>query len=151
VPLLKFYTLQVVFTIVLSIWLAYKCFYNTILVTHFWLLMGLKEPLLCDGSGRRVSGENGNKAHIYAQTGTQKNDVHCQISSRSRCTPLGIFLILESRQGNVIGTMNSQNAKNNDPMTAHTVISTILFKWQTTESHYRALAFAITQNMKPVA
>ena len=40
---------------------------------------------------------------------------------------------------------------NNEHMTAHTVISTILFKWQTTESHYRALASAITQNMKPVA
>jgi hypothetical protein len=149
--LLTFYTLQVVFTILLSIWLGYKFFYNTILVTHFWLLMGLKEPLLCDGSGGQVSGENDNRDHIYAQTGTQKNDVHYEISSRSRCTPLGIFLILESRQGNVIGTMNSQNAKNNEHMTAHTVISTILFKWQTTESHYRALASAITQNMKPVA
>jgi hypothetical protein len=108
--------------------------------------MGLKEPLLCDYSWDGVPDEN--EAHIWTKTGTQKNQVHYQISPRSRCTQLCIFLILESRQGNVIGALESQNAKNNEHMTEHTITSTILFKWQTTESHYRALAAAIAQNIK---
>ncbi|MFQ3206403.1 MAG: hypothetical protein ACI9IT_000539 [Glaciecola sp.] len=114
--------------------------------------MGLKEPLLCDDSEGGVPDENDHEVYVYTKTGTQKNEVHYQLSSRSRCTQLCIFLILESRQGNVIGAEDSQNARNHEHMVAHTTTtSTILFKWQTTESHYRALASAMTQNKKRIA
>lgn len=130
----------------LGIWLGYRFFCNTILETHFWISLGRKETLLCDYSG--VGEPDDNEAHIQAKYGPQKNDVHYQISPRSRCTQLCIFLILESRQGNVLGAIDSQNVRNNEHMTAHAITSTILFNWQTTESNYRALASAITQNIK---
>lgn len=111
--------------------------------------MGQKEPLLCDYSDDELSDDH--EAQIYAKTGTQDNQVHYQISSRSRCTQLCIFLILESRQGNVLASMDGQKTKSNEHMTAHFTTSTVLFKWHTTESHYRALASAITRNIKRAA
>ncbi|MFT5711646.1 MAG: hypothetical protein ACI9DQ_000041 [Glaciecola sp.] len=126
----------------LSLWLGYMFFCNTLLATHFWISMGRKELLLSEYSETGIS-EN-NDEHIWTENGPQSNEVHYQISPRSRCTQLCIFLILESRQGNAKKTADGQNVKNNE----HTIASTILFKWQTTESHYRALACAIAQNTK---
>lgn len=50
-----------------------------------------------------------------------------QICSRSRYTQFCIFLVLESKHRRVVS-------------------STILFKWQLSEKHYRALTLAIAQH-----
>jgi len=113
--------------------------------------MGQQERLLCKYSGGRVSGDNGHEAQMHEQSAEQKSAVVYQISSRSRCTQLCIFLILESKQGNILSSGVGHRTDNDAQTTARIITSTILFKWQTTESHYRALASAIAQNKKPAS
>jgi hypothetical protein len=142
------YILQLAFSMLLSIWLGFTLFCSTTLETHFLISMSQENPLLGDCYKEISSDTNDHKAHINKKTHSQKTDVYYQISSRSRCTQLCIFLILEPTQEHIIGLSSAIKVVPNNDKIADMIKSIILFKWQTTESHYRALASAITQNTK---
>jgi|GEM_PF-6113310 hypothetical protein len=142
------YILQLIFSMVLSIWLGFKLFCNTNLETHFLISMSQREPLLCEYNKKISCATDDHKAHKNDKNHTQKTDVCYQISSRSRCTQLCAFLILEPTQEHITGSSSALKAGCNDDTIAYVINSIILFKWQTTESHYRALSTAIAQNTK---
>lgn len=142
------YILQLTFSMMLSIWLGFTLFCNTTLETHFLISVSRKEPLLADCYKETSSDTNDHNSHKNEKSYFQKTDVYYQISSRSRCTQLCIFLILEPTQEHITGSSSAIKVGLNNDKIAETINSIILFKWQTTESHYRALASAITQNTK---
>jgi hypothetical protein len=144
----NFYILQLIFTMLLSSWLGFKLLCNTILETHFLISMSQKRPLLCDCYKETSSATNDHKAHKNETVHSQKTNICYQISSRSRCTQLCAFLILESTQEHITGSASALKAGRNDNTIVHVINSIILFKWQTTESHYRALASVIALNTK---
>ena len=83
--------------------------------------------LLCDASVDKLFDNEKQKANKYLDIDDSKVDGDYQLSFRSRCTQFCIFLVLESKQ-----------QKLESPM--------LLFKWQLSEQHYRALTSAIARN-----
>lgn len=142
------YILQLVFSMVLNIWLGFTLFCNTTLETHFLISMSQKKPSLGDCYKETFSDTNEHNGHKDKKIHPQKTDVYYQISSRSRCTQWCIFLILEPTQEHLTASSSVMKVGRNNDKIADMINSIILFKWQTTESHYRALASAITQNTK---
>lgn len=122
------YLLQFAFTTMLSVWLVYRLSRNTKLTTHFSICMGQKDLLLCDHSVDKLFDKDKQKTNKYLYTDNSKVVGCYQLSSRSRCTQFCIFLVLESKQ---------QRLKS----------STLIFKWQLSEQHYRALTAAIARNV----
>jgi hypothetical protein len=142
------YMWQLAFSLMLSIWLGFTLFCNTTLETHFLILMSQQKPLLGDFYKKKSADTDDHKAHNSKKNHSQKTNVYYQISSRSRCTQLCIFLVLEFTQERIPGSSSAIKVGPDSDKTADMIHSIILFKWQTTESHYRALASAITQNTK---
>lgn len=83
--------------------------------------------LLCDASVDKLFDNEKQKANKYLDIDNSKVEGHYQLGFRSRCTQFCIFLVLESKQ-----------QKLESP--------TLLFKWQLSEQHYRALTSAIARN-----
>jgi hypothetical protein len=123
----NFYLLQYVFTSILSIWLIYRVCYNTKLATHFAVCVGQQDSLLSNCSVSNFYDSDEHNAKSCAALDSSTTEAGYQICSRSRYTQFCIFLVLESKQHRVVS-------------------SNILFKWQLTESHFRALTFAIAQH-----
>lgn len=123
----KLYLLQLAFTTMLSVWLVYRISSNTKLATHFAICMGQQESLLCDHSADKLFDNDEQKANKYPNIDNSKVGGGYHLCSHSRCTQFCIFLVLESKQQNLES-------------------STLLFKWQLSEQHYRALTSAIARN-----
>lgn len=83
--------------------------------------------LLCDASIDKLFDNEKQKANKYLDIDNSKVEGDYQLGFRSRCTQFCIFLVLESKQ--------------------HKLESpTLLFKWQLSEQHYRALSLEIARN-----
>jgi len=123
----NFYFLQYVFTAILSIWLIYRVCYNTKLATHFAVCVSQQDLLLSKCSVRKIYDDDEYNANSWEAIDSSTTRAGYQICSRSRYTQFCIFLVLESKQRRVVS-------------------STILFKWQLSESHFRALTLAIAQH-----
>jgi|GEM_PF-6335986 len=83
--------------------------------------------LLCDAPMDKIFDNEKQKANKYLDIDDSNVEGDYQLSFRSRCTQFCIFLVLESKQQK----LESQ---------------TLLFKWQLSEQHYRALTSAIARN-----
>ena len=125
--ILSLYLLQIAFTAMLSFWLIYRISNNTKITTHFAICMRHQELLLCDHSVDKLFENGKQKANQHMNIDNSKVDGDYQLCSRSRCTQFCIFLVLESKH------LRHKS-------------STLLFKWQLSEQHYRALTAAIARN-----
>jgi len=121
------YLLQFAFTTMLSIWFVYRVSSITKLTTHFAICIRQQEMLLCDAPMDKIFDNEKQKANKYLDIDDSNVEGDYQLSFRSRCTQFCIFLVLESKQQK----LESQ---------------TLLFKWQLSEQHYRALTSAIARN-----
>ncbi len=119
--------LQFAFTTMLSVWLVYRVSGNTKLTTHFAIGMRQQEILLCDASVDKLFDKDKQKANECLDIVNSKVNGEYQLGLRSRCTQFCIFLVLESKQQKLESSM-------------------LLFKWQLSEQHYRALTSAIARN-----